>query len=361
MLTRQTGFILVTTLWILTALTVAIGFFSLWAQRAVELTQFLQIDRQGQIDAQSTQATLIFLLATQQLTVAGLTTPSREPLAAESPSLPDEKPEEEGDKLPILPQGNEIALDDRVYYGLGSARFALQDQKGLINLNFSRKLFIRLLGLLGVAGEEREGLLAKLDDYIDPDDLHRLNGAESYHYKQLGLPPPSNHLLRTPWEIKHVLGWQQQVSLWENNRWGQLTTVAGYTGAPNFNTAPALVLQSFAGVDAESAARIIQTRQIQPFYTEEILYQTIGVNLGLDPLELNFFPAESIRLTLWQAGATRMRQIHLQLTPFADQKSPWQIEYTIELPFNALYAQTPSDAPGTLFAAPLPSETTGNH
>jgi len=96
--------------------------------------------------------------------------------------------------------------------------------------------------LLGVAEDLQAPLVAKLKDYIDLDDLHRLNGAESFHYRQRNLPPPTNRFLSNPMECKRILGWAEQSGLWKDLALAQLTNTILPVN-PNFNTAPVKVLQ----------------------------------------------------------------------------------------------------------------------
>lgn len=341
---RQKGFILVTTLWILAILTMVAGFFSLWTQKTVEIAQTMQADMQGEIDMYNTQSTIIYLLVTQRFTIAGLTVP-------QTPKQMN-KTREVIEYDSVAPRGGEIAVDDRAYFGIGKAYFALQDKRGLIGINFAaQNILYRLLSLLGVKTELQAPLIAKLEDYVDIDDLHRLNGAEAYHYEKRGLPPPPNRFLMTPMECQNILDWAEQSGLWKNNQFGQLTNVilAGY---PNFNTAPSLVLQAAYNMNATSAERIIQRRKTKPFSSLSIINYVAGIHLNLDSFDLNFFPSSSLRLTLWYEGARRMRQIHLHLPLNVEDKKPWRIDYTLELELLPTYSQSSPLHAQTSFFSP---------
>ncbi|OQY55863.1 MAG: hypothetical protein DRR08_13485 [Candidatus Parabeggiatoa sp. nov. 2] len=337
---NQHGFVLVTTLWVLAMLTLAASFFALWTQRTLTIAQTRQADIQGEIDMLSTQANVIYLLTTQPFTLGGLTVPDAPDTIDKSKSYEDS----------ILPVGTEIAVDDRSYFGHGKAFFALQDEGGLININIETEQTLgRLLGLLGVEAKLRAPLIAKLKDYIDLDDLHRANGAESYHYEQRNLPPPTNRYLKHQMETKRVLDWAEQTTLWENHQLRQLTHL--YLAArSNINTAPSLVLQAAYNLSANNAERIIKMRERMPFYTLKGVFQVTGIQLDVDPLEENFFPSEYSRLTLWYAGARRMRQVHIELTPNAEKIKPWQIESSLEFELLPIYADKfPHHVQTTLF------------
>ncbi len=350
---KQAGFVLVTTLWVLAMLTLAASFFSLWTQRTLTIAQSRLADIQGEIDMQSTQADLIYLLMTQPFTFGGVTLPDESDTSVSSkknaPNISDET---------LVAMGTEIALDDRPYFGQGKAFFALQDEGGLININIETEpTLVRLLGLLGVEDKLAVPLIAKLKDYIDLDDLHRINGAESYHYDQRDLPSPSNRYLIHQMETARVLDWAEQAGLWKNHQLMQLTHL--YLAArPNINTAPSLVLQAAYRLSADDAQRIIKMREKLPFYTLKGIFQATGVYLNIDPLEENFFPSEYLRLTLWYTGARRMRQIHIQLMPNVEHRAPWQIESSLEFELLPIYTERTADhAETTLFTPTLSAKT----
>lgn len=320
----QNGFVLAATLWILAAITLAAAFFAAWTQDALLLARQSQGELQGEIDVTSTRSLVLYLLATQRMTLAGLTVPGTE--SEEQETIPN--PLEDS----VMPVGGEIAMDDRIYEGVGKARFSIQDEGGLLGLNnFSPAQLENLLGLLDVPSAHRGPLTDKLLDYTDTDDLYRLNGAEAEHYKNQGLPPPPNRWLLTSWEARNVLGWNDWPGLWKNQVFPRLTCVTA-GGMPNFNTAPKLILKTIGGIDDEGADRIIEAREISPFSRAGDISEVLGQPLLLDPLGLTFFPSEYLRLTLWYEGGTRMREIHLHLTPRADKKSPWLTEYELSVP-----------------------------
>jgi general secretion pathway protein K len=360
------GFILVLTLWLLAILTIAASFFALWTERMIEQTRIAQQDIQGEIDMSSTQATVLYLFATQRYTFAGLLVPTAlnpQPMSflsdddfaklLEDPNYKGGS----GQQFTYTPAGGEIHLDDRVYQGQGMARFAVQDEGGLINLNSaSEAMLSRLMGLLGIAAEWRSPLIAKLQDYTDFDDLHHINGAETYEYQQENLPPPTNRPLTTPWEVQNVMDWKKYPSLWKDGIWAQLTCV-NYYGLPRANTAPNLVLQAAYGFNQEAAQRIVAAREIQPIYSEMDLERVSGMAIAVDPMDMVYFPSDQLRLTLWYNNATRIRQIHLQLTPYADEKKPWEIDHRLDLPFLAGYAGIPVDTKTPVFGTALPAKS----
>ena len=205
--------------------------------------------------------------------------------------------------------------------------------------------------------EKRGPLIDKLLDYIDPDDLHRLNGAEAEQYQAQGLVPPPNRFFVTSWEARNVLDWGEQSELWNMYCLPRLTTVAR-GGMPNFNTAPKLVLQTITGIDDETAARIIAAREERPFGRLSDVVQAAGKDLPLDPMELVFLPSPRLRLTFWYQGARHMREIHVQLTPVAANGMPWLIDYQLSMPLiQEQKHETYRQFSTAIFATPVSAES----
>ena len=335
-------------MWVLVAVTIGAGLFALWANHAVELARYGQEDLQRERDLLATRSVLLYLLATRPVNLGGLTMPGRD--------------EKEGREKPVFdpmaavspPTGSELALDDRPYKGVGKTYFAVQDEGGLFGLNVFQPLQLnRLLGLLGIPPIKRDPMIDKLLDYTDRDSLHRLNGAESVHYLEQGLPPPADRFLLTSWEARNVLDWGKHEELWKNNRLPRLTTVAR-GGMPNFNTAPSLVLQSVAGIDDETARKLIRARENKPFSGLSDINQAAGKALPLDPMGLFFLPTSRLRITIRAEGDPLMREIHVQMTPVAANGAPWLIDYELSIPLIGKQQGAEIQNTGChLFTAPL--------
>lgn len=347
------GFVLAATIWVLAAMLLAVGVFALWANRAVEMARDGQADLQGEIDLQSTKAVALYLLATRYVTVAGLTMPGDGAVTDEDLVKNFSSPLE----ATIAPIGGELPLDDRAFSGVGSARFSIQDEGGLLAINnYIPVMLERLLGILGVESGQRGGLIDKLADYIDKDDLHRINGAETRAYLEQGLLPPANRPLLTSWETRSVMGWAGHEGFWEKWRLPRSVTVA-MVGLPNFNTAPNLVLQTIDGMDVETAHRIIEARKLKPFSAPEDIFKAAGMVLPLDPISLAFLASPSLRLTLWTQGGRRMREVHVLLTPNGLTHTPWLIDYDITVPLTEEQENAEINfLKGAAFASPVYSE-----
>jgi len=297
----QHGFVLVATLWILAIITIAAGYFAERVSRAIELAQQKKTAAEQLVEFANTRADILYRLGTTRFSFYGL---------GEAPA---------------------IALDDTAYRGSGDDIIRLQDNDGLLNLNFIQsQMMSNLLGQLEVPIEKHDAMIDTLRDYIDTDDLRRLNGAESAEYSALGLPLPPNDWLATPYQLKNIIGWRDYTALWENQRLLRFVTTSRLS-AFNPNTAPLEVLASLPGVNQKAAEAFIALRNEKPAYS---LAQLVGYAPGiLEPEFFYFFPGNSIRITQQSQGLPWAVQYSLTLTPL-DERAPWRIDYYVKISSN---------------------------
>lgn len=293
----EQGFVLVLTLLVLVIVALGAGYFSERVARSVALTEQSQKNARTMIDMASTRAELLYRMATTSVTEYGL---GRDSAA--------------------------IYLDNRSYSGLGDTVLRIQDNRGLLNLNVSEDDRLgRLLGQLDIPGDQRAHLIDTLRDYIDADELHRLNGAEKEEYLALGLPPPPNRNLASPWEARSIIGWRDAQPLWQNARLVALTTTGIATGL-NPNTAPTEILATLPGVTNEIAQHIIASRQLLPISSLRNLEEIAGI--PTQPFEeiISVLPSNSMRITQSAPGLSWSIQYNITLTP-KGKSAPWQTDY----------------------------------
>lgn len=293
---KQQGFILVATLWVLVVVTIAAGYFAERVERAIDITKQLQKNTQSALDRSDTRAEVLFRLGTTSLSPYGLG------LGTEA-----------------------IALDNRLYQGLGNSLIKMQDNRGLININQNDDATLsRLLGILEISSDQRGGMIDTLRDYIDIDNLHRLNGAEAQDYAEQGLAPPANAPLITQWEAKRIMGWNRP-GLWKDNQFISLTTTSKVNGI-NPNTAPARALIAALGVTNEMAQYIIKRRSTLPFLDANEALIFIGGAPELYRFSLFVFPSDSIRITQFTQDGRAATQFNVSITADSND-APWRIDY----------------------------------
>lgn len=316
--TSQQGFILAVTLWILAGVAIAVGLMTLWAVEQVQDAQTAREQFEDEASLYETRDTLLYLVATRERTLAGQ--PTR---ALGEDELSIRKLSEFGG-LSRDPVGGELRMDGSPYHGLGSTVFALQDEAGLFSIVWPAAAELdRFLDTHGVKAERWPRLRDTLLDYVDNDDLTRINGGEQRDYEQDHRTPPPNRRLLVPGELARVLGWADLPP-------GQLAAMIEhatpyYSGGINPNTMPEALLPLRIPGCPETCRRLIQERREKPFSSTFDLQGRLAIQVpGDDALDYRYVADDSLRITLWRRSGAAWR-MHVRLTPLADRQGPWSI------------------------------------
>ena len=158
----------------------------------------------------------------------------------------------------------------RVALGAGEFSYRISDEQARLNLNTAAPpLMDRLLTAIGLDKEARDIINDSLQDWKDPNDLTRINGAESEDF-YLKLPVPyraRNGALQDTAELLQIRGVTREIYRGEKDHpaLADLVTVFG-GNAVNMNTASAPVLKALGLLDAE-VTEITQTRTKTPYTT----------------------------------------------------------------------------------------------
>ena len=143
--------------------------------------------------------------------------------------------------------------------GGGAYELRIEDESGRYPLNTASEAELqRLFAALGLGHLEAVRLAAAIADWMDPDELHRLNGAEwdDYYSDVPGGRHPANGPFVTLDELREVRG--VDAALYDRLR--RLLTVARDVRV-NLNTAPEPVIAALPGIDRVAARRITQARR----------------------------------------------------------------------------------------------------
>lgn len=346
-LQRQAGFVLIAVLAVLVILSILGASIGAITQRLREQQLERQRHLRDEIAMTSTRASVLYLLGSQRMTFAGLTVDKRVVLTEDEQAAVSSGE----DAASFTPVGNEIAMDGSINRGLGGTRFSLQDDRGMLAINWAPPASIE--SFLGTDRKRVKPIATMLNlllDYQDPDDLYRLNSAERQAYQRENKPPPSNRTLVTPLELRRVLGWDKALATLSDAELNDSITVIR-SAQINVNTAPARVLRSLPGIDAAMANRVVALRSIHPFVNELEFSQLVGI-LPVDDELLSLYPMGSGTLKLWSADGGPVQVLHWTLTPRADGGRPWREDYEFILPGD----QTTTRGPARLVAAKVFAE-----
>ena len=305
----QRGFVLVATVWVLAALVLLADYMDGVVSADRERARLAKAALQDDLDARSTEATLLYLLATGRTNHRGLLLPAT---AAAQPAAAPNAP-------------HMITLAGEPYHGIGRIRFSLQDEAGLASANRPGRLYRAALLQAGVSEADIARLMPRLRDYVDRDDTLTLSGAERAEYAAAGLPPPANWFLLAPPEASRVLGGRTLV---QPAQWAFLrrNTSTALTVAVNFNTMPLELLTAFLGGDAAAAGRVAEHREQHVLTSANAVAAAAGVDLSAHGDLAGGMVVDRLRLALWREGDAQRTLVGIALTPNA-LDAPWRKEY----------------------------------
>lgn len=214
-----------------------------------------------------------------------------------------------------------LRIDGRPHRVDDSLMVSVQDLRGLINLNFVDRLLLQeFLVQQDIAVEDTDAFIDVLLDYIDVDDLVRLNGAETPDYLRAGLPAPRNDWLMHPEEARNMLRWRDKPEL--------LDAISNYAtthseGWINVNTAPETVLRIMPGATDEGVERLLERRETAVFTDVAAVQAETGIQLP-DTSAVQLYPGRFYRVRIWsQLGFPAVEYV-VMLTPSYPDR-PYQI------------------------------------
>jgi type II secretory pathway component PulK len=216
---------------------------------------------------------------------------------------------------------DQLRQDDRPYKTQDGAWVQVQDARGLLSINgVPRQVLLSLLIQDGLNVSRAQAMIDVLDDYIDTDNLKRLNGAEGAEYQALELPAPRNDWLLSLRELETMPLWRDEPErLTRLSRW--FYADVGHIFNPA--TAPVATLRalfpSFAPAQIDQLLRLRAQDQLRDL---RVASAVLGLPLSDDDYILA--PGNDARITLWAPGLPRALEYNARLTP-AGELGPWVI------------------------------------
>jgi general secretion pathway protein K len=237
----------------------------------------------------------------------------------------------------------EIEIEDNQGKIVGTYTLRISDEEGKINLNYGdelkkERILGELLQVLDIEGKEviRDSIL----DWIDPDNLHRIQGAEDSYYQGLDTPYDCKD---GPLDILEELFLIRGVTpqLFREKQLSNFLTVHSQ-GQININTASKEVLQAALEIEQGLAEQIIDYRQVQPFQNVNEIFQVPGMTKELNPrstLErqqsiptnvrkmFSQITVKSANFTLESKGTLRESKIGRRVVAIVRRGTPLRIKY----------------------------------
>jgi general secretion pathway protein K len=178
--------------------------------------------------------------------------------------------------------------------GSGSFRVRLIDEGGKINLNrVDEATLHRIFTNIGVDEPRRSALVDSILDWIDPDQLHRINGAENDYYESLSSPySAKNGLFDSVEELLWVKGMTEELFFGSGAEGeaaageirrpglGEIFTVDSPVDRVNLRTASAEVIHALMGIPVEKARTFVEARKKFSDNTIGDMLPLLGIGAG---------------------------------------------------------------------------------
>jgi len=323
---KQSGFVLASSIWLILIMLVFSGLFGFYASEQLSKAYSSKERIKESLDRLATEQTLIFLIATNKKTIEGLQLQGAE--------------------------GGELKLDGSRYQGFGKVSFSLNDYYGLIGLNaIPNHNLNQLLASFERDKKTRQSLTDALFDYIDLDKFKRLNGQEASGYKSSGLPVPPNNYLKSAQELRSVYGWQEwleahpefDTDIWLSTNWRSNI---------NANTMPEALVRRILPVTQREADRFIARRRTKPFRSLEDMSSVLGPRVALDDDYYSLIPGGDVQVRIFSTNNRKSSTIGIVSTPLSI-KSPWVIDYRYQSERNSELSKSTRDGATQYFKREL--------
>jgi general secretion pathway protein K len=260
-------------------LTVAIG-FNWIVKEHLKAAEGLKVKAEAMMEARSTYDSLMYYILTGQLT-------QKEILFSREQNVLGVQ------RIPLGRTG--IKLGNGVFV-------RVQDSSSLVSLVGSDvEVLKRLAAVLGAKPETVSTLADSFSDWIDTDDLSRLNGAESSYYRFEGKAyGPRNFPLQYKDELALIRGMDAELYA----KMAPYLTVLPSLGF-NPNAADDATLMAYLDIDQEALDKLRGYITQQPVGTDAEILTLTGKLMKTQDFGVNFFPSPFFEIAI-EVGSPRV-------------------------------------------------------
>lgn len=292
---QQLGAVLLAVLVVALALVILLGVVSNALNNRIIIGQQAKNSLQDAALVYAKLNDLTYLLATQRVTAAGMSTGVN----------PQGKLRDDEGHWLLNVIGDEIRTDGFTYKLDNQLHYSIQNEAGLIAINSAGQFWLKqALASYGLTVVEQATFADILADYADSDDWRRPAGAESFLYKKENRPLPRNYLLQSCSELWRLERWSQWLT--EHTNWLKLCSTSRVERL-NINAVPADLWQKLWPASANK----ISLQRLQDHWlintTDILLFEP---NLGFVPEEyFSTLGGNSYRLVVQKDGYKQLRTI----------------------------------------------------
>ncbi len=285
--------VLLAVLWVMVGMTLAASLFSAWVLQSRENAAKLLEAAEAQHQARSLQAAIIYTRITASAGPEGTPWPNSQSEDQQAQPMFDSIEDFLSGAAPRLSSTGAMMRMDGRTLAKGKLRIAIQDRAGLIGLLTLSDLMLSRLAR-DIQGIDSERLRDTLNDYMDADQLHRLQGAEAPEYARLKRAPPLDGILRNPLQLRDVIAWDDALVRY-SDAWILENLRVDGSHFINANSAPLSALQLILP-KPETANSILAQRPLR---------SALQVNAEQGQGEDSFvgvMPGQGLRIWWWLEG-----------------------------------------------------------
>jgi general secretion pathway protein K len=215
-------------------------------------------------------------------------------------------------RLPL--DGKRVLLFDDIY-------IQAQDSNGMLSLvSLNKAAMERLIRKVG-GMDNASGIIESYLDWIDTDNLTRVNGAEDFYYKGQGLPyVPRNYAIQYKDEIQWIKGMDKEL-------YGKIEpylTIFPST-AFNPNTASDEVLMAYLDINEDSLKVLKEYMSKMPIRSDMELFALTGRRIVSDMEGVYFSPSPFIEITVSVGRPKSIYTIKVGLDTRQNTRSPYGV------------------------------------
>lgn len=321
----DSGFVLVSVLWVLVIMVLAATAFSVWVDRVREHAS----NRQKQVESYRVSVDalhkIVYTYMTGFKSSQGVAWPGEKGGVQPKVSF-DSLDDFMAGAAPTVTASSAgfLRLDGTVLDLGNGARVMVQDRAGLIGLSFLSDIRIfKAISSQNGGTISAERLRDTLRDYQDSDGIRKLQGAEQRDYEQQGMALPANGYLRTPLQLRNVIGWNDILNKHDDAWILQIFKTEG-AGVINANTASPQAL-GLVVKNLEAIPQILNRRETERFDGVSKLAAYAGIE---DEILMSILPAGGIRFWWWYEGGTTAYVYDVQFSPLESGVSAWYFNWS---------------------------------
>jgi general secretion pathway protein K len=292
---QQAGAVLLAVLVVALALVILLGVVSNALNNRIIIGQHAKDSLQDAALVYGKLNELTYLLATQRVTAAGVSTGVNQ-----QGKLRDD----EGHwVLNVI--GDEIRADGFVYKLDNELHYSIQNEAGLISINSAGQFWLKqALASYGLSVVEQATFADILTDYADSDDWRRPAGAESFAYEKNNKPVPRNYLLQSCSELWRLQNWSEWLT--GNSDWLTLCNISR-SERLNINMVPVELWKKLWPASANKISIQRQQRQWLVSAGDTLLLEP---NLGFVPEEyFSTIGGSFFQLLVYKGGFKQFRRV----------------------------------------------------